>query len=176
MCGAHLLDPLIAQAYAAAGVALNRHVERALSRPATATLVQRAQVVVAPRRLTSAGNHGHQISAADPPSDVRRDLGARGFVHAGVVPPPLEVRASNTCSTRACLGTMSVPLEFAGIRRRLYPVRVRTTMVGSVSEGPGTDLSDRVGRLGSCSNEGEPPPVSASDETWNRDGRGEARD
>ncbi len=84
MCGANLLGPLIAQAYAAAGVALNRHVERASSRPATTALVQRAQVVVAPGRLTSAGNHRHQISAGHPPSDLRKDLDARGFVHAWV--------------------------------------------------------------------------------------------
>ena len=87
MRGANLLEPLIAQAYAAAGVALSRHVERALSRPASAALVQGAQVVVAPARLTSAGNHGRQLSADDPPSDVRKDLEARGFVHAGVIRP-----------------------------------------------------------------------------------------
>lgn len=73
MRGANLLEPLIAQAYAAAGLTLSRHVERALSRPATAALVQRAHV-------------GHQISD-DPPSDVRKDLEARGFVHAGVIRP-----------------------------------------------------------------------------------------
>lgn len=87
MRGANVLEPLIAQAYATAGVAVSRQVEKASSRPATTALVQRAQVVVAPARLTSAVNHGHQISADDPPSDVRKDLEARGFVHAGVIRP-----------------------------------------------------------------------------------------
>jgi hypothetical protein len=87
MRGANLLEPLIAHAYAAAGVALNPHVERALSRPAAAALVQRAHDVGAPGRLTSAENHEHQIGADDPPSDVRKELDARGFVHAGVIRP-----------------------------------------------------------------------------------------
>src|ERR1700730_4006144 len=38
MRGANLLESLIAQAYAAAGVAVSRHVERALSHPVTAAL------------------------------------------------------------------------------------------------------------------------------------------
>jgi hypothetical protein len=87
MRGANLLESLIARAYAAAGVALNPHVESALSRPAAAALVQRAHVVGAPGGLTSAKNHEHQITAAEPPSDVRKDLDARGFVHAGVIRP-----------------------------------------------------------------------------------------
>ena len=82
MRGASMLEPLIAQAYAAAEVALNRHVERTLSRPATAALVHRAQVVVAPGRSTSARNHGYQISADDPPSDVRTTL-----THVGLFTP-----------------------------------------------------------------------------------------
>lgn len=87
MRGANLLEPLIAQAYAAAGVALSRHAERALSRPSTAAFVQRRQLDVEPARLTSAGNHALQIGADVPPSDVRSYLEARRFVHAGIIRP-----------------------------------------------------------------------------------------
>jgi hypothetical protein len=102
MRGANLLEPLIAQAYAAAGVALSRHIERALSRPSTAAF---AQLNVAPASLTSAGNHGRQISADDPPSDVRRDLEAHRFVHAGVI-RPLD-------SGRSCRAEIK-PVGFSG--------------------------------------------------------------
>ncbi len=46
------------------------------------------------------------------------------------------------------------------------------TMVASLSEGPRAHRADRVGRLGSRSNEGKPSTVSTSDETGNGDRRG----
>jgi hypothetical protein len=42
-----------------------------------------------------------------------------------------------------------------------------TTMVGSLSEGPGADRADRIGWLGSRSHEGKPSTVSTSEVTRN---------
>jgi hypothetical protein len=104
--GAHLLEPLIAQAYgAAAGVELKRHARRGVAGPAAAHVAERGAVVVEPERVDR--TQGREIGVDGPRSDVRKDLEARGFVHAGAI-RPLESGKSCTADIRSLGFTGSV--------------------------------------------------------------------
>jgi hypothetical protein len=89
MRGANLLEPLIVRAYAAAGVALNPQVKNTFVGADTAAspIVRCDQVVEAGGRAAAGATLGRQISDERRSMDVRKDLGARGFVYAGVIRP-----------------------------------------------------------------------------------------